>query len=206
MLYDAVRSNKNQPPWLGPYTIVRVSALGLYTLRDFAGGIFHRDVTRDQLKVVEADDLKSGELQTHYVDRILKHRNRNGKREYLIAWADCLSPTWEPAENLDDLESLTRDYFSNLSRVPRAPRASTSSQSAPVDPVPAPSPAPQQAVNSQPDRRRRSRAPVVSVPAVSPAGHHSSTSPPQAHPPIDDAHSTRRSRQPSSRLRDSVVF
>lgn len=225
MLHDVVRTTKNQPPWLGPYTIARVTPLGMYTLRDFAGGIYHRDVTRDQLKVVDSDDIKSDDLQTHYVDRILNHRNRGSKREYLIAWADCSTPTWEPAENLDDLQSLTSAYFANLKRLPRAPKqraqqqsdsnssSSDTNSSAPIissasssDLPPSKSSSSSSSTAYQQSNissKRRRRAPAV--PAVS-SPEFSVSSSSSAHSHSSDALPTRRSRVPNSRLRDSVVF
>jgi transposase InsO family protein len=75
MLKDPlVPRNKNSQPWLGPYTIVRSSRLGLYTLRDFAGGIYHRDVPRDSLKVVRSDSIATSEPNTYYVDELLDSR------------------------------------------------------------------------------------------------------------------------------------
>ena len=44
MLRDVLRTNKNSPPFVGPYTVVRVTPLGHYTLKDSVGGLFHRDV------------------------------------------------------------------------------------------------------------------------------------------------------------------
>jgi len=81
VLTDVLRSNKNEPRYLGPYTIVRVSPLGTYTLRDQAGGIFHRDVARDALKVVRSTSFTADQDTTFYVDKILDTRLVNGQRE-----------------------------------------------------------------------------------------------------------------------------
>ena len=43
--------NKNSPPFTGPYTIAAAQPGGLYSLRDSTGGMFHRSVTRDMIKV-----------------------------------------------------------------------------------------------------------------------------------------------------------
>jgi hypothetical protein len=52
MVRDPIRSDKNQPPYLGPYTVVSRASTSTYHLRDDTGALFHRAVPVDQLKVL----------------------------------------------------------------------------------------------------------------------------------------------------------
>ena len=49
--------NKNTPAWDGPYTVADVLPNRLYRLRDSVGGLYHRDVTRDMIKVKRTSDI-----------------------------------------------------------------------------------------------------------------------------------------------------
>lgn len=135
MLDDKLRASKNEPPFIGPYTVKRVTPLGLYTLVDAAGGIYHRDVTRDQLKVVQTGTttlaVDSALPVAHYVNRIIDHRHGTSGIEYLLEWSDGTQPTWQLPDDIDDVSTLTRAYFSGLKRLPRQRKPAASSSSAP---------------------------------------------------------------------------
>jgi transposase InsO family protein len=130
MLRDVLRTNKNSPPYLGPYTVVRVSPLGHYTLRDSVGGLFHRDVPLDMLKPVATSEIsnKPAADVEYYVDKILDHRVvqvelPNGRTtsltQYLVKWSGYDEPTWEPYDNIVDRD-LIRTYNASL-KVPKSP-------------------------------------------------------------------------------------
>jgi transposase InsO family protein len=189
MLHDIMRSSKNDPPWLGPYTVVRVTPLGHYTLRDMANGIHHHDVTRDRLKIVDSDELRATANESSYVSRILDHRSVKGEMQYLIAWADSSDNTWEPTSHIHD-ETLIKQYLSNLAQLPRSlkPHANSAEASSPAPPVSS--------------RQRRNRSPPQQAPpaAAEPARTVSNAA--------TDSHvgvaRLARSRRPSSRALASL--
>ncbi len=121
-----VRSAKNDPPWIGPYTIVRAMLPGIYTLMDTAGNIFHRDVPLEHLKKLEGAKIsnKSG----HLIDRIVDHRDcetEDGKvREYEVLWSDK-SKSWESKEALDDSTIYTDYVTASRKKQSELPKEST---------------------------------------------------------------------------------
>ena len=121
MIFDVRRASKNEPPWIGPYTVARVDAIGHYELHDAAGGLFHRTCTRDMLKPLPEFLQSGGAAPASYVDRITAHRRRNGITEYLAEWRDGSDSTWEPASSFDDIESLLKTYFANKKILPKRP-------------------------------------------------------------------------------------
>jgi len=104
MLFDFTRKSKNAPPWTGPYSIVRVTSAGAYTLRDFSGVLFHRDVPRDALKLIDSADLKSAlENTTLRATRITNSRvAADGSTDYLVRWAGFADSTWVPSTEITD--------------------------------------------------------------------------------------------------------
>ena len=54
MLRDELRSNKNDPPYLGPYRITGRNIRGAYDLVDSVGGAYHRDVCIDRMKIIRS--------------------------------------------------------------------------------------------------------------------------------------------------------
>ncbi len=120
MLSDVVRRDKNSPPWLGPFTIVRVMPNGVYTLQDMAGGIYNRDCPREHLKLLSKNDIHAIK-DAHYVTRISDYRDvihLNGvkTREYEVVWADGSTPSWEPIDNFDDQKAI-RDFWATKKNV-----------------------------------------------------------------------------------------
>ena len=184
MLKDPlVPRNKNSQPWLGPYTIVRSSRLGLYTLRDFAGGIYHRDVPRDVLKLVKSSHIAASESLTYYVSEILDSRETNGSTEFLVKYEGYDEPSWEPAENIDD-HDLIRKFRDRQRQVP-LPSSSASASSS----------------SHAPQRKARKQLRFVIPAAVS----SSPVTLPATASSILSSSSSTRTRSPSSRLRDSVT-
>ena len=113
MLKDVVRTAKNEPPWIGPYTIVRAQLPGIYTLADTTGAIFHRDVPLEHLKRLEGAKLANS--FGHALEKIIDHRDQATDegliREYEVLWTDK-SKTWEVKESFDD-STIYTDYVRN---------------------------------------------------------------------------------------------
>ena len=56
--------NKDSPPYDGPYMVIKQLANGTYRLRDAAGGVFHRAVTRDMIKLHSTASLETLQSQS----------------------------------------------------------------------------------------------------------------------------------------------
>jgi hypothetical protein len=115
MLKDLRRTNKLEPPWIGPYTVLRQTANGSYIVADTDGIILDRTVPRDQIKFhaltapVTADSV-------YTVRKILDHRKKaNGTLEFLIDWKgySLKDATWEPETHIVDHDSV-KDYWAAL--------------------------------------------------------------------------------------------
>jgi hypothetical protein len=128
---DNVRASKNDPPYLGPYTIASRISTTTYQLKDPTGALFPRPVPVDQLKVLQHAERKtSARAQAllppslpsdqFYVDRLLKHRLRaDGGYEYLVRWVGFgpEGDEWVRAVDVDD--SLIQGYLRSKTRLPR---------------------------------------------------------------------------------------
>ena len=53
------------------------------------------------------------------VERILAHRERSGRREYLVQWENCsyLQSTWEPVDGLASAQQKLTQYHSRQRQV-----------------------------------------------------------------------------------------
>jgi hypothetical protein len=101
MLRDPTRQNKFDPVYLGPYKIEKRMQNGNYLLSDSMGDILERLVPIDQLKVISRDPLPvDADNDIYEVNRIIKHRDTNGVREYLIDWKGYTQRTWEPETHI----------------------------------------------------------------------------------------------------------
>jgi hypothetical protein len=133
-LVDPMNTNKWQPKYIGPYTVVRRSQGGAYVLRDSTGDILDRHVPIDQIKVLSSKekrarqalsdgeqgddtDTKQAEQEPSYeVERIVDHRGDNpSSYEYLVKWKNYPSSanSWEPIDNFEDREVIV-NYWKNL--------------------------------------------------------------------------------------------
>jgi hypothetical protein len=132
MLLDPTRASKNQPPYLGPYTVASRASASTYYIRDEPGALFHRPVPIDHLKVLRhAAPPASWRAQRYseppppaipsdqfYVDRLMRHRVlAGGGFEYLVRWTGFGpdSDSWVPALDIED--SLVQAYLASRSVV-----------------------------------------------------------------------------------------
>jgi hypothetical protein len=111
MLIDPRRTDKFQPKYIGPYTIVRRTRNGNYALRDATGELLDRHTPPDQLKLVSRTarpiDLQDNVYEIQSID---KHRGTVGAYEYYVKWKGYRARTWEPAASFLD-DKLIKDYW-----------------------------------------------------------------------------------------------
>jgi hypothetical protein len=113
MLIDPIRSDKFEPKYIGPYTIIRRARHGAYVLRDVTGDILDRHVPLDQMKIIKRSiNSKSKSTESFEVDHIVSHRGEPGHYEYLVRWKNYTSDddTWEPELNFHDVQCI-RNYW-----------------------------------------------------------------------------------------------
>jgi len=142
-LVDPNKTNKWQPKYLGPYTVVRRSQGGAYVLKDTRGDILDRHVPIDQLKVLSSKEKKAKQALidqdgdekqaptevSYEVEKIVDHKGDNPSNyEFLVKWKnyDSSENTWEPLENFEDREVINR-YWKSLTQ----PASTSSSSSLP---------------------------------------------------------------------------
>ena len=141
MLRDVRRDSKNNPPFIGPFRIARSNPNNTYTLRDSANGIYHRDVTRDMLKVITALDQVDNDAVNdgaHYIDKIISHKqdSRNPNRNmFLVTFSDGSPQGWFHPEDLEDFDSLHREYRASLANKKTLPKAKSKLKKTPSLPV-----------------------------------------------------------------------
>ena len=78
----------SQPPYIGPYSIVKRALHGPYLLRDDTGSMYARQVPLDQIKVVHTPQPDDSQYQEdgYDVDYIISHRDGEDGIEYHIKW------------------------------------------------------------------------------------------------------------------------
>jgi transposase InsO family protein len=104
----------SQPPYIGPYTVVKRTLHGPYLLRDDTGSMYTRQVPVDQLKIIhtpQADDAVD-QQDGYEVDYIIEHEETDSGMMYKIKWKgyDVKEATWEPEEHINDIATVER-YF-----------------------------------------------------------------------------------------------
>ncbi len=112
MLRDPHRKDKFEPKYIGPYSVVRRSRNGNYSLKDMTNEPLDRYVPIDQLKVIS----KTPRPQDNELEYgIIKHRGQPGTYEYFTKFKSYRVPTWVPEENFVDT-ALIRDYWNSQSQ------------------------------------------------------------------------------------------
>jgi hypothetical protein len=117
-VYDQLRKSKNQPPFMGPYT-VKAFKDGRYSIADSVGGLYHRQVVRQELKVPK-DAVHSGDKNHYYVECILNHKTDavNDSFLYEVQWVglDKSYNSWLEAKYIEP--NLISSYLATLKRLP----------------------------------------------------------------------------------------
>ena len=125
-------AHKLQDIWKGPYKVTSVDSHGNCTL-DIPGNQRHPIFATDMLKHYHDDpehkrepsdvDMDDADAAGFYViDRIIDHRTKNGKYQYLVSWKgyDEDENTWEEAFKIEeDAPQATIDFHQMLSKEPR---------------------------------------------------------------------------------------
>jgi hypothetical protein len=124
MLWDEIRASKNEPPYVGPYSITHVQANGNYLLKDVATNhMYHREVKLDRLKVcqVASMDVNNEEENSGFpLDFIMAHRVKNGKHQYKVRFAgwNPTSDEWLYAENVE--QAAIRKFYAVSDKIKRS--------------------------------------------------------------------------------------
>jgi hypothetical protein len=115
-------ANKLRYLWSGPYRVSEVVSEGRYRLQDLENNIINDEFDVSNLRpyrtVVDAEELQGDE---YLIDRILKHRDRRGGREYLIKWRQypISEATWEPRAEVERRAAvLVEEYDAHLALHP----------------------------------------------------------------------------------------
>ena len=96
----------------GPFTIVRCSAGGSYSLIDSAGVSYGSDVSPNRLKLISLPPTAIADSPV--VDRIVSHRGTLRNRHYLVRWSSypILADEWLSASSFDSSSPLVSSYWS----------------------------------------------------------------------------------------------
>jgi hypothetical protein len=134
MVGNTTRSPPHDPPWFGPFRVLKQTREGTYILQDTDMSLYPRQLPRHQLKVINSNiEVPTEDIYT--VEAILNHRGPEHKREFLIKWKGfpTESNTWEPESNLLTCQNLLQKYWTK--RLPPSNAASTPPHSNAEPPV-----------------------------------------------------------------------
>ena len=114
MMNTEPRTSKLHPKYEGPFTVLRRTKGGAYTLLDATGQLLPKTVSPDKLKLISLPESSSSE-PSYEVHQILNHRGSPTNREYLVRWKGYgpNSDSWEPAANFDS-PLLIQQYFDRI--------------------------------------------------------------------------------------------
>ena len=115
MLRDPHRKDKFEPKYIGPYSVVRRSRNGNYSLKDMTNEPLDRYVPIDQLKVISKKPRPQDNETEYDIERIIKHRGQSGTYEYFTKFKNYRVPDWIPEGNFADT-ALIRDYWNSVSQ------------------------------------------------------------------------------------------
>ena len=119
-------AGKLQPKYHGIYKIIGSTKHGNYRLENRDGTELKQAFVPERLKKV-AHDLIEEDANAHVeVEKILGHRKRKNRFEYLVKWAKQPESenSWEPEGHFDTVE-IIEEYWGSINKTPTATLAST---------------------------------------------------------------------------------
>jgi transposase InsO family protein len=151
MVRDPHRTTKQEPAYIGPYTVVRRTQNGTYVLKDQLNDLFDRHVPVDQLKLISkapsakaaaahaeqkrevqeseatesaasADQAQPTDRDIYEVSHVADHRGSPGQYEFLTYWKGYAEPTWVAEEKFIDHACITK-YWKNRKMQRNMPQA-----------------------------------------------------------------------------------
>jgi hypothetical protein len=109
MLKDPVRASKNEPPYVGVYTIdSRDEARKGYKLRDAVGKMYPSVVTIDRLKVLPKAVVPT---DVAYIEKLLDDAVIEGIQHFYVKFVDDAQPVWIPSFDILDAAAIN-SYWS----------------------------------------------------------------------------------------------
>ena len=111
MAVDELRSSKTEPRYEGPFTVVKRTKGGSYTLLDRDGTLLARNYAPAQLRLVSRKRVIP-DADSYVIAFVRNHRNAAGGLEYLVRWKgfDTSDDTWEPFANFNHTKTIS-DYW-----------------------------------------------------------------------------------------------
>jgi transposase InsO family protein len=102
MVWNHRKTGKLEARYEGPYTVVKRSTGGAYTLQDSTGALLSRNVPPSHLKLVSSDIPFGDSLE---VDSILDYKGPPHQRRYKVRWVGMppSEDSWEPVSQFDDV-------------------------------------------------------------------------------------------------------
>ena len=111
MIKTANKKNKLEANYHGPFTIDDITKNGNYWLKNSKGERLKQSLPLSRLKVVE----KPEDEEIFEVEKILKHRKRNGKFYYWKGFK-IQDATWEPETNFNTTECI-ENYWRDINSI-----------------------------------------------------------------------------------------
>jgi hypothetical protein len=118
MIKDINRSNKVEPYFVGPYTIVQRKG-NAYTMTDTTGTLLNRTVPIDQMKLIKSSatdetiEPAASTGRSWTVQQLVDHRRTaSGQTQFRVRWKGfpASEDTWQIREDFDD-EDFVRRYW-----------------------------------------------------------------------------------------------